>query len=114
MPCTAGRGILLHGAPGCGKTLAVRAVAGACAAGAAPVALFARTAADCLGKFYGGAERTLRLLFEEVGALNPEPAAPAPAVAPPEAPTSTPVQALSPSHTAQHDDVCSVSRCCTG
>ncbi len=56
--------------PGCGKTLAVRALAGACCASAKrPVALFARKAADCLGKFYGDAERTLRLLFEEVGAF---------------------------------------------
>lgn len=46
----------------------MRALAGACSRADAkrPVALFARKAADCLGKFYGDAERTLRLLFEEV------------------------------------------------
>lgn len=69
LPCVQSfRGILLHGEPGCGKTLAVRALAGVCSRADAQrhVALFARKAADCLGKFYGDAERTLRLLFEEV------------------------------------------------
>ena len=61
------RGILFHGEPGTGKTLAARALAGACAqASPQPVAFFARKGADCLGKFSGEAERTLRLLFEEV------------------------------------------------
>ena len=32
-----------------------------------PVTLFARKGADCLGKYAGDAERTLRLIFEEVG-----------------------------------------------
>ena len=64
MPC---RGVLFWGEPGTGKTLAARALAGACAAGApSPVAFFARKGADCLGKFAGEAERTLRLLFDEV------------------------------------------------
>lgn len=62
-------GILFHGAPGTGKTLAARALAGACARHSPlPVTFFARKGADCLGKFHGEAERTLRLLFEEVGA----------------------------------------------
>ncbi len=44
-----------------------RALAGACArASPKPVAFFARKGADCLGKFAGDAERTLRLLFQEV------------------------------------------------
>jgi hypothetical protein len=61
------RGILLHGEPGTGKTLVARALAGACAAHSpVPVTFFARKAADCLGKFSGEAERTLRLLFHEV------------------------------------------------
>lgn len=42
--------------------------AGACAKHSpVPVTFFARKGADCLGKFHGEAERTLRLLFEEVG-----------------------------------------------
>jgi hypothetical protein len=61
-------GILFYGEPGTGKTLAARALAGACARHSpAPVTFFARKGADCLGKFSGEAERTLRLLFEEVG-----------------------------------------------
>ena len=48
-----------------------RALAGACArASPKPVTFFARKGADCLGKFAGDAERTLRLLFEEVGACS--------------------------------------------
>lgn len=61
------RGVLLHGVPGCGKTAAVRALAGECARSAPqPVALFVRKGADCLGKYAGDAERTLRMLFEQV------------------------------------------------
>ncbi|KAK9853642.1 hypothetical protein WJX84_007609, partial [Apatococcus fuscideae] len=60
------RGVLFHGPPGTGKTLMARALAGACArASPKPVAFFARKGADCLGKFAGDAERTLRLLFQE-------------------------------------------------
>ena len=44
-----------------------RALAGACSHNSGtPVTLFARKGADCLGKFAGEAERTLRLLFDEV------------------------------------------------
>lgn len=61
------RGILLYGPPGTGKTLLARAVAGECARiSPQPVTLFARKGADCLGKYAGDAERTLRLIFEEV------------------------------------------------
>ncbi|KAL6769172.1 hypothetical protein ACKKBF_B17750 [Auxenochlorella protothecoides x Auxenochlorella symbiontica] len=65
-------GILLHGPPGTGKTLIVRALAGECAAFAASrVSLFVRSGADCLGKFHGEAERTLRLLFDEAARRAP-------------------------------------------
>ena len=48
---------------------AIRFPAGACAKHSpVPVTFFARKGADCLGKFHGEAERTLRLLFEEVSA----------------------------------------------
>ena len=67
------RGILFYGEPGTGKTLTARALAGSIARRSPrPVAFFSRKGADCLGKFSGEAERTLRLLFEEV---RPQPAA---------------------------------------
>ena len=60
------RGLLLHGEPGTGKTLVVRALAGVCAKLAdKQVTFFARKGADCLGKYHGEAERMLRLLFDE-------------------------------------------------
>lgn len=44
-----------------------RALAGACSHNSGtPVTFYARKGADCLGKFAGEAERTLRLLFDEV------------------------------------------------
>lgn len=58
------RGVLLHGHPGTGKTLVVRALIGACARGDKKIAYFARKGADCLGKYVGDAERQLRLLFQ--------------------------------------------------
>lgn len=65
------RGILFHGPPGTGKTLMARALAGACArASPKPITFFVRKGADCLGKFAGDAERTLRLLFQEVRLRN--------------------------------------------
>ncbi|XP_049374122.1 uncharacterized protein LOC125839189 [Solanum verrucosum] len=58
------RGVLLHGYPGTGKTLIVRALIGSCARGDKRIAYFARKGADCLGKYVGDAERQLRLLFQ--------------------------------------------------
>lgn len=58
------RGVLLHGYPGTGKTLVVRALVGSCARGDKRIAYFARKGADCLGKYVGDAERQLRLLFQ--------------------------------------------------
>ncbi|KAL0406771.1 UNVERIFIED_CONTAM: Tat-binding7 [Sesamum latifolium] len=58
------RGVLLHGYPGTGKTLVVRALVGSCARGDRRIAYFARKGADCLGKYIGDAERQLRLLFQ--------------------------------------------------
>ncbi|GAB2284473.1 hypothetical protein Dimus_018925 [Dionaea muscipula] len=58
------RGVLLHGYPGTGKTLIVRALIGSCARGDRRIAYFARKGADCLGKYVGDAERQLRLLFQ--------------------------------------------------
>jgi len=58
------RGVLLHGYPGTGKTLVVRALIGACSRGDKRIAYFARKGADCLGKYVGDAERQLRLLFQ--------------------------------------------------
>ena len=66
------RGILLHGEPGTGKTHVVRALAGALGQAAGrPVTFFSRKGADCLGKFHGDAERTLRILFEEASRKQP-------------------------------------------
>lgn len=58
------RGVLLHGYPGTGKTLVVRALIGSCSRGDKRIAYFARKGADCLGKYVGDAERQLRLLFQ--------------------------------------------------
>lgn len=58
------RGVLLHGYPGTGKTLVVRALIGACSRGDRRITYFARKGADCLGKYVGDAERQLRLLFQ--------------------------------------------------
>lgn len=65
------RGVLLHGYPGTGKTLVVRALVGACARGGKRIAYFSRKGADCLGKYVGDAERQLRLLFQVAEQCQP-------------------------------------------
>ena len=66
------RGVLLHGHPGTGKTLVARALAAECQKMTKKnVAFFSRKGADCLGKFYGDAERELRLLFEAARKQQP-------------------------------------------
>ena len=67
----AGRGVLLHGPPGTGKTAVVRALLGAAAKGPHPVSFFSRKGADALGKYMGEAERSLRLLFSEAQRRQP-------------------------------------------
>ena len=65
------RGVLLHGHPGTGKTLVVRALIGACSQGNRRIAYFARKGADCLGKYVGDAERQLRFLFQVAERCQP-------------------------------------------
>lgn len=60
------KGLLFYGPPGTGKTLAARAfVSEISKYSPVPVTFYSRKGADCLGKYVGEAERTLRLLFEE-------------------------------------------------
>eukprot|EP00931_Biecheleriopsis_adriatica_P115585 TRINITY_DN91367_c0_g1_i1.p1 TRINITY_DN91367_c0_g1~~TRINITY_DN91367_c0_g1_i1.p1 ORF type:complete len:275 (+),score=46.85 TRINITY_DN91367_c0_g1_i1:82-906(+) len=58
------QGVLLHGPPGCGKTLAARALAGACKEAGLPVTFYARRGGDIQSKFVGEAEQRLCDLFE--------------------------------------------------
>ncbi len=54
------KGVLLHGPPGCGKTLIARAVANETAAYFTHI-----TGPEIMGKFYGESEARLRSVFEE-------------------------------------------------
>lgn len=56
---TPGGGILLHGPPGCGKTLVAQAAAGESGASFFPVHL-----ADVLSKYVGESEKAIRRIFE--------------------------------------------------
>jgi len=60
------RGVLLHGAPGCGKTLIARAVANETAAHFVHV-----NGPEVIHKFYGESEANLRRVFEEAQSRAP-------------------------------------------
>ena len=60
------KGVLLHGPPGCGKTLIARAVANETAAYFTDI-----TGPEIMGKFYGESESRLRSVFEEAKAHAP-------------------------------------------
>ena len=60
------KGVLLHGPPGCGKTLIARAVANETAAYFTHI-----TGPEIMGKFYGESEARLRSVFDEAKAHAP-------------------------------------------
>jgi transitional endoplasmic reticulum ATPase len=60
------KGVLLHGPPGCGKTLIARAVTNETAAYFTHI-----TGPEIMGKFYGESEARLRAVFEEASANAP-------------------------------------------
>jgi transitional endoplasmic reticulum ATPase len=60
------KGVLLHGPPGCGKTLIARAVANETAAYFTHI-----TGPEIMGKFYGESESRLRAVFEEAKSHAP-------------------------------------------
>ena len=60
------KGVLLHGPPGCGKTLIARAVAGE-----AEAAFFPVSGPEIVHKFYGESEAHLRTLFEQAAQAAP-------------------------------------------
>ena len=60
------RGVLLHGPPGCGKTLIARAVASETSAHFTHIA-----GPEIMAKFYGEAEANLRVLFDDAGRHAP-------------------------------------------
>ncbi|CAE8615177.1 unnamed protein product [Polarella glacialis] len=65
------QGVLLHGPPGCGKTLAARALAGSCHKAGLPVSFFACRGGDIQSKYVGEAEQRLCGLFEAAQRVAP-------------------------------------------
>ncbi len=60
------KGVLLHGPPGCGKTLIARAIAHETEA-----EFYAVSGPEIIHKFYGESEAHLRKIFEEAGRKSP-------------------------------------------
>ncbi len=60
------KGVLLHGPPGCGKTLIAKAVANETDA-----AFYTLSGPEIMNKFYGQSEANLRKIFEEAEAKGP-------------------------------------------
>ena len=60
------KGVLLHGPPGCGKTLLVKAVANESDAN-----FFAINGPEIMSKFYGESEKRLREIFEKAQKTSP-------------------------------------------
>ncbi|KAJ1562780.1 ATPase AAA domain-containing protein 2 [Nowakowskiella sp. JEL0078] len=65
------KGVLMHGPPGTGKTMIVRALASTCSSTNRPTALFMRKGADLLSKWLGESESQLIQLFEQARIWQP-------------------------------------------